>query len=93
MDAWLEEMKTEIRVNNEKFEALQGTRLPDRYPQARTETMQEKTDANLKEIKSGQRHLEIEVKASKEETNEEMKMGQAEMIPKVSAIQRGWMPG
>jgi DNA topoisomerase IA len=92
MDAWLEEMKAEIRVNNEKFEALQGTRLPDGYPQTRSETMQEETDANIKEMKAGQQ-LEEEIKASKLTTKEEMKTGQAEMISTISAIQGRWMSG
>jgi hypothetical protein len=35
--------------------------------QARTETMQEITDAKLREMKAGQEHLKEEIKASIEE--------------------------
>jgi predicted glycoside hydrolase/deacetylase ChbG (UPF0249 family) len=54
-DANLREVKAEIRTNNEKFEVLQGDLVSwmDIH-EARTEAMQQKPKANLKEeIKAG----------------------------------------
>jgi hypothetical protein len=47
--------------------------------QVRTKAMHQKKDASLKELKSGQKHLEEETEASKKEMKEEMKTSQAEM--------------
>jgi pyruvate formate-lyase activating enzyme-like uncharacterized protein len=47
--------------------------------QVRTEAMQEKMDASLKEMEAGQEHLKVEIETCKEEMKDEMKTGQAEM--------------
>jgi hypothetical protein len=74
MNATEERMEYKTEANIEKSEVLQGTlvSLMDVH-QARTETMQEKTDARLKEIKAGQKYLKEESKAIKQEMKEEMK--------------------
>jgi hypothetical protein len=49
-DTNLNKMEAEIRANNEKFQVLQGTLVSQTdIHQARTEAVQEKMDANLKE--------------------------------------------
>jgi hypothetical protein len=57
-------LEAKIETNNEKFETLRGTlvfRID--FHQARTEVMQEKTDANLKEIRACQEHVKEEIMA------------------------------
>jgi hypothetical protein len=61
-------MLDKIRTNQAKIEAINGkfefsrSALVSRVNihHTKTETMEEDTDANLKEIKSGQEHLEEE---------------------------------
>jgi hypothetical protein len=71
MDAWLEEitdgqerMEAKIGANNEKSEIFQDT-LVSRMDihHARKEVMQEKSDANLKEMKAGQEMMMTEMRA------------------------------
>jgi hypothetical protein len=61
----LRKIKAEIRANNENFEVLQGT-LVSRMDihQARTEAMQDETDANLKKgIKASIEGIKEEMRA------------------------------